>query len=75
MLLLITLINHSVSLEGDLIRGFDLIFRFTARDKEILQETITAEQDQTAVLCAVATVILVFVACFFIIVCWKKRWK
>ena len=48
-------------------------FRFTAQDKKIFKETIIAEQDRTATVCAVATVILVFLACISILVCYNKR--
>ena len=49
-------------------------FRFTARDKEILKETITTGYDDWAVGCAVVAVVVVFALCSTIVVMHRRRW-
>ena len=49
-------------------------FRFTARDKEILKETITTGYDDWAIGGAVVAVFVVFVLCSSIVVMHRRRW-
>ena len=50
-----------------------LSFRFTAHDKKVFQTAI-AEQDQAAITGAVIAVIVVFVLCGSIVLCYNRGW-